>query len=261
MKISKPQKNGAARQKICFAALCLLITNWKGSKMQNILFIGTDFVQYQRLKPTLTQFSCTYSVSLPEGVTQFNQREFCLIVLNLSLVPSNTGQEELLRSFRRAHPVPIIALCADVKDSDTVRLLDAGADQALSSQAPDEVLAAYARALIYRYTTLDRMDRDLKNSMELCTGDFKIELFRRQVFVKENRIDLSEKEYELLILFMQNPERVLSEEQICERLWNTEKEFHSGIAKPINRLRQKIEPDPRNPTYIRSVHDTSKDTK
>jgi len=221
--------------------------------MQNILFIGTDFVQYQRLKLALTQFSCTYSVILSDGIKQFNQREFCLIVLNLTLVDSNGGQEELLRSFRRAHPVPMIALCEDVSEPDIVRLLCAGADQVLSIQTSDEVLAAYARALIYRYTTLDRMDREPRNQMELCVGDFRIDLIRRQVFIKEKKIDLSGKEFELLVFLVQNPERVLTEEQICEHVWNTDREFHSSIAKPINRLRQKIEPDPRDPTYIRSI--------
>jgi len=87
---------------------------------QSILFIATDFEQYLKLKSTFNEFDCTYSISLPEGISQFNQQEFCLIILNLSLVLSNAGQEELLRSFRRAHPVPIIAQCADVNDSEAV---------------------------------------------------------------------------------------------------------------------------------------------
>jgi len=220
---------------------------------QSILFIGTDFEQYLRLKETFTEFACTYSVCLPEGVWQFNQQEFCLIILNLSLILSNAGQEELLRSFRRAHPVPIIALCADVSDSDVVRLLDAGADQVLSIQAPDEVLAAYTHTLINRYTLLDHMEREQHKQIEFCIGDFVIDLLRRQVSVKDERVDLSNQEFELLILFAQNPERVLTEAQISEKMWKSDKDFHSGISKPVNRLRQKIEPDPGEPKYIRSV--------
>jgi len=220
---------------------------------QSILFIGTDFDQYLRLKSILSEFTCTYSVRLPEGVNQFNQQEFCLIILNLSLILSGAGQEELLCSFRRAHPVPIIALCVNVTDSDIVRLLAAGADQVLSAQAPDEVLAAYAHTLINRYTLLDRMDREQCNRIELCVGDFVIDLIRRQVLVKDERVELSNQEFELLILFTQNPERVLTEAQISERMWKSDKDFHSGISKPVNRLRQKIELDPGEPKYIRSV--------
>lgn len=221
--------------------------------MQSILFIGTDFEQYLLLKTILSGFSCVYSVNLPDGVKQFNREQFSLIVLNLSLVLSDAGQEELLRSFRRAHPVPIIAMRTDIDDADIVRLLGAGADQALSLQTPNEVLAAYIHALINRYTLLDRMDRDRQNRMELMVGDFEIDLMRRQVFLKGEKIDLSGQEYELLLFFAQNPERVLTEAQIYDRVWNTGKDFHSSLSKPINRLRQKIEPDQRNPAYIISV--------
>ncbi len=220
---------------------------------QSIPFIGTDFDQYLRLKTTFSEFACTYSVCLPEGVNQFNQQEFCLIILNLSLILSDTGQEELLRSFRRAHPVPIIALRANIIDSDVVRLLAAGADQVLPAPASDEILAAYTHTLINRYTFLDRMDRAQCNRIELWAGDFMIDLIRRQVFIKDQKIELSGKEFELLVFFARNPKRVLTEAQIFEGVWKSDKDFHSSIAKPINRLRQKIEPDIGEPAYIRSV--------
>ena len=77
--------------------------------MQSILFVGADFEQYLRLKAILNNLVCIYSVSLPDGIRQFNQQQFSLLILDLSLIASDSGQEELLRSFRRAHPVPIIA--------------------------------------------------------------------------------------------------------------------------------------------------------
>ena len=110
--------------------------------MQHILFIGADFEQYLRLKTILNDFTCVYSVNLTDGIRQFNQQQFSLIVLDLSLILSNADQEELLRSFRRAHPVPIIALCENVEDSNVVRLLGAGADQVLDIQTADTVLTA-----------------------------------------------------------------------------------------------------------------------
>lgn len=221
--------------------------------MQHILFIGADFEQYLRLKTLLSEFACVYSVSLPDGIKQFNQQRFSLIVLDLSLILSDAGQEELLRSFRRAHPVPIIALCDNGEDSNVVRLLGAGADQVLPVQTPDAVLSAYIHTLVNRYTLLDHVDREQDSRTELRVGDFEIDLMRRQVFLKGQKIELSGKEYDLLLFFAQNPERVLTEAQIYDRVWHTDKDFHSSIAKPINRLRQKIEPNQRNPVYIRSI--------
>lgn len=221
--------------------------------MESILLVGADFSQYFRLKMILDGFECVYSVSLPDGIRQFNQQQFCLIILDLSLIASDAGQEELLQSFRRAHPVPIIALCNNIDNSNIVRLLNAGADQVLDAQTPDEVLAAYTHTLVNRYTLLNHMEREQNRRTNLYIGDFEIDLMRRQVFLKGKKIDLSSKEYELFLFFAQNPERVLTEAQIYEGVWNSDKDFHSSIAKPIHRLRQKIELDQRNPSYIRSV--------
>ena len=221
--------------------------------MQHILFISADFEQYIRLKTILNDFTCVYSVNLSDGIRQFNQHRFSLIVLDLSLIPSIEDQEELLRSFRRAHPVPIVTLCENVEDANVVRLLGAGSDQVLDIQTADAVLTAYVQTLVNRYTLLDYMDREQDGQAELCIGDFKIDLMRRQVFLKGEKIELSGKEFDLLLFFAQNPNRVLTETQIYDRAWHTDKDFHSSIAKPINRLRQKIEPDQHNPVYIRSI--------
>ena len=221
--------------------------------MQSILFVGANFEQYLRLKAPLNKLTCVYSISLPDGIRQFNQRQFCLLILDLTLISSDTGQEELLCAFRRAHPVPIIALSGNMEDSNVVRLLSAGADQVLATQAPNEILAAYTHTLINRYTLLNSLEREQNRRTNLYIGDFEIDLMRRHVFLKGKKIDLSSKEYELFLFFAQNPERVLSEAQIYEGVWNSDKDFHSSIAKPIHRLRQKIELDQRNPSYIRSV--------
>lgn len=221
--------------------------------MQRILFIGAGFERYLRLKVILNEFDCVYSVDLSDGIKQFNRQQFCLAILDLLLISSDIGQEELLRSFRRAQPVSIISLCSNAEDSNVVRLLRAGADQVLDVQTPDEVLVAYARTLINRYTLLNHMDREQHDRIDLYVGDFEIDLMRRRVFLKGKIVELSRKEFDLLLFFAQNPERVLTEAQIFERVWHTDKDFHSSISKPINRLRQKIEPDQHNPVYIRSI--------
>ena len=119
-----------------------------------------------------------------------------------------------------------------------MRLLNVGADQILAAQATDEILAAYTHALVNRYTLLNSREREQNRRTNLYIGDFEIDLMRRHVFLQGRKIDLSSKEYELFLFFAQNPERVLSEAQIYEGVWNSDKDFHSSIAKPIHRLRQ-----------------------
>ena len=133
-----------------------------------------------------------------------------------------------------------------MEDSNVVCLLNAGADQVLAIQTPDEVLAAYINTLINRYTLLKNIDQEQLSQTTFHIGDFSFDFSRKQVFLKGEQIELSRKEFDLLLFFAQNPDRVLSEEHILERVWHTDKNFHSSISKPINRLRQKIEPDHRS---------------
>lgn len=222
--------------------------------MQHILFIGTDFEQFCRLKTILKEYYCIYSIDLLEGTKQYNRhKQLCLVVINLSVILLDYGPEELLCSLRRARPTPIIALSDSMEDSNVVCLLNAGADQVLAIQTPDEVLAAYMNTLINRYTLLNNIDQEQLSQTTFHIGDFSFDFRRKQVFLKGEQIELSRKEFDLLLFFAQNPDRVLSEEHILERVWHTDKNFHSSISKPINRLRQKIEPDHRVPVYIRSV--------
>jgi len=220
--------------------------------MPYILFVGLDYEQYIELKVNLPEVSCIYTVGLRDGIKLFNQQQFSLILLNLSLIASDAAQEELLLSFRCSHPAPIIALCNNMQDLDVVRLLKAGADQVLPVQTSNNVLIAYAQTLLNRYTTLNYMDREQSSQAVMRVGDFTVDVMRRHVFVKSKEIKLTRKEFDLLIFFAKNPERVLTEDQIIETVWGTEKDFHSDLSKPIHRLRQKIEPNCES-TYIFSV--------
>lgn len=187
--------------------------------MQHILFIGTDFEQFCRLKTILKEFSCLYSIDLSEGTRQYNQhKQLCLVVINLSLILLDFGPEELLCSFRRARPTPIIALSDNTEDSNVVCLLNAGADQVLAIQTSDEVLAAYMNTLINRYTLLNHIDQEQLSQTTFHIGDFFFDFRRKQVFLKGKKIELSRKEFDLLLFFAQNPDRVLSEKQILEKV-------------------------------------------
>lgn len=218
----------------------------------SVLYIGSDVAQYVALKELLGEYGVVYAAHLSEGLRQFNQRPFCLIVIDLLL--ADAGRPELLQAIRRANSVPIIALHDYTEDEDIVRILNSGADLPLQRSVSPAVLEAYARSLITRYILLDHIDRDGHVGEALLrVGDFEVDLARRRVFIRGSPIKLSGKEYDLFCFFARNPDRVLTEEQIYERVWNTAKDYHSSITKPVHRLRQKIEPDLANPVYIRSV--------
>lgn len=218
----------------------------------SVLYIGSDIAQYAALKELLDEYQVVYAAHLSDGLRQFNQRAYCLIIIDLLL--ADAGRPELLQALRRANAVPIIALHNYTQDEDIVRVLNSGADLPLHRSVSPVVLEAYARSLITRYTLLDHLDREGHMGEALLrVGDFEVDLVRRHVFIQGSPIKLSGKEYDLFCFFARNPDRVLTEEQIYERVWHTAKDYHSSITKPIHRLRQKIEPDLANPVYIRSV--------
>lgn len=221
----------------------------------SVLYIGSDIAQYAALKELLDEYEVVYTAHLTDGLRQFNQRSYCLIIIDLLL--AEAGRPELLQAIRRANSVPIIALHDYTDDEDIVRILNSGADIPLHRAVSPAVLEAHARSLVTRYTLLDHLDREGHIGEALLrVGDFEVDLKRRRVSIRGNPIKLSCKEYDLLCFFVRNPDRVLTEEQIYERVWHTAKDYHSSITKPIHRLRQKIEPDLANPVYIRSVRGT-----
>lgn len=217
----------------------------------SILYIGSDFEQYIQIKERLDEFESIYAAHLSDGIRQFNQRAYCLIIIDLLLL--DTGRNELLQALRRASPVPIIALHDYTESEDIALILNSGADIPLHRATASVLLEAYARSLITRYTLLDYIDHGHVGEAFMRVGDFEIDLRRRRVSIKGRPVSLSGKEYDLFCFFARNPDRVLTEDQIFERVWHTEKEYHSSITKPIHRLRQKIEPDLRRPVYIHSV--------
>lgn len=221
-------------------------------RAKSVLYIGTDYELYSTVKKILNECLFFYAPSTNDGLRQLNFRAYVLIIIDIDIVPADC--KELLQALRRAYSVPIIALHNYTEDEDVVRVLNSGADFPLHRSVSPAVLVAYARSLITRYTVLDHLDRESHTGEALLrAGDFEVDLVRRRVFIKGSPIKLSHKEYDLFCFFARNPDRVLTEEQIYERVWHTDKEYHSSLYKPINRLRQKIEPDLHDPVYIHTI--------
>lgn len=85
-------------------------------------------------------------------------------------------------------------------------------------------------------------------------GDITIDPSRRTVKVRRHDVSLRPREFDLLLLFMRNPDHVFSAEEICERAWKIEGGYNRGVSQPIYLLRQAVELDPNNPTHIRTVY-------
>ena len=170
-----------------------------------------------------------------------------LILLDVML-PDGDGME-ICRDLRKRMPdLPIIMLTARDKISDKVIGLEGGADDYVVKPFETIELVARIKACLRRTTPSHREDK-------ITIGNITIDHKKREVRVRNKKIELTPKEYELLCFLIANRGEVLSRERIRRQLWKDAKIYSWSrvIDVHIQHLRQKIERDPSNPEYIITV--------
>ena len=170
-----------------------------------------------------------------------------LVVLDIML-PDIDGIT-LCQEFRRSSDVPIIMLTAREGERNVVLGLEVGADDYVIKPASPAEVVSRVRANLRR-RRIDAQAANLKYEF----GDLVVDLSRRQVWFHGERVDLTATEFEILRFLAAHPGWVYSRQQIMQQLWdgNFYGETRSADVH-IQRIRKKIEPDPRNPRYIQTV--------
>jgi DNA-binding response OmpR family regulator len=173
-----------------------------------------------------------------------------LVVLDLGL-PGLDGLEVCRRLRAMPRYIPVLILTARGSDAERVLGLETGADDYLVKPFNVLELVARAKAIVRRMEGLSRAERA---AGAITLGRMTIDPQRRQVTVEGREIELTAKEFDLLLHFARAPGRVFSREQLLDAVWGG---AHSGYAHTvnshINRLRAKLEADPANPRYLRTV--------
>ncbi|MBF2089870.1 MAG: response regulator transcription factor [Synechococcales cyanobacterium K44_A2020_017] len=172
-----------------------------------------------------------------------------LIILDLML-PSVNGLD-LCRLIRHeGNSVPILMLSAKGSETDRVVGLEVGADDYLTKPFGMRELIARCRALLRRH----RNNQPQPQSQVLSFQEITLYPQECRVTVRGHEISLSPKEYRILELFMSNPRRVWSREQLIERVWGPD---FMGDSKTVDVhirwLREKLELNPSNPEYLLTV--------
>jgi DNA-binding response OmpR family regulator len=152
---------------------------------------------------------------------------------------------ERIREFSN---VPIIILTAKGEERDRVRGLDAGADDYIVKPFSAHELLARVRAVLRR---AERQMTDQFHQPVIGHHELKIDLARAQVFSKDEEVSLTATEYRLLQTLSTNRGRVMTPEELLVNVWGPEYRDDKEILWVcLSRLRQKIEPDPKNPIHI-----------
>jgi two-component system OmpR family response regulator len=175
-----------------------------------------------------------------------------LIILDLML-PGTSGLD-LCRELRTTSSVPIIMLTAKGEDTDRIVGLEVGADDYLPKPFNPRELLARIRAVLRRAATKQLGEPTLGGRL-ITFGGWTLDTLRREVTSADGVvIDLSGGEYDLLLAFVEHPNRVLSRDQLLELARNrTCGPFDRSVDVQISRLRRKLEADENAPTLIKTI--------
>ncbi|MFO1129727.1 MAG: response regulator transcription factor [Rhodospirillales bacterium] len=175
-----------------------------------------------------------------------------LIVLDLML-PGPSGLD-LCRELRARSTIPIIMLTAKGEDTDRIVGLELGADDYVAKPFNPRELLARIRSLLRRATARGHLDQPM-GGRKVAFADYVLDMQRREVASPDGVvIDLSGGEYDLLLAFIEHPQRVLSREQLLELSRNRSAEpFDRSIDVQVSRLRRKLEAGDRAVSLIRTV--------
>lgn len=189
-----------------------------------------------------------------EGLYEAELGIYDLILLDLML-PEKNGFEVLKELREQNVDTPVLIMTAKESLDDKMHGFDIGADDYLTKPfSPREVLARM-KAIFRRLkpTTTETLQEDTPKA-PLVIGEIRVDEQNYEVFVRNQPIELTPKEFELLVYFMKRKDRVINRETLLERIWQYDFAGQSRIVDVhISHLRDKIEPDPKRPVYLVTV--------
>lgn len=175
-----------------------------------------------------------------------SQNEYDIILLDVML-PELNGFE-VCQMIREKSDVPIIMLTAKGDDMDKILGLEYGADDYVTK--PFNILEVKARIKAIIRRTKSRQPEQPKER-SIVSGDMRIELDSRRVFIAGKEVNLTAKEFDLLELLITNPNKVFNRENLLNLVWGYD---YPGDVRTVDvhvrRLREKIEASPSEPKYI-----------
>ena len=218
--------------------------------MKNILMIEDDksIVELVDIHLKDIHFNTTKAFTGNDGLDLALKNKYDLIILDIML-PDIDGIEicKIIRSEKKF--TPILMLTAKSEEIDKIIGLETGADDYLTKPFSVREFIARVKAIIRR---TEMVNNSKDNSEKIITCDqLTIDTQKRKVLLNENKIDLTPKEFDLLYLFMCNPGKSYSRENLLRLVWGYEfSGYEHTVNSHISRLRSKIESDLASPKYI-----------
>ena len=217
--------------------------------MKHIFFVEDDLSLINGLSFAIKRqgYALTIARTSVEAGQLWANGKYDLVILDVTL-PDGSGFD-LCRKIRQSSKVPIMFLTTADEEVDIIMGLDIGGDDYITKPFKLAVFLSRVNALLRRSENFNQSDTELKSN------GIQIQLLKQEVTKDGVPLDLTASEYKLLCLFMENPNIVLSPEQILSNLWDCNEKYidSNTLTVYIRRLRTKIEDIPADPQKIVTV--------
>lgn len=219
--------------------------------MDKILIIEDqiDIAELQADYLNINGFEVTIETDGSKGLQLALDKDFDLVILDIML--EDISGFNICKSIRQHKETPIIMVTALSDDIDKIRGLGLGADDYMTKPFSPQELIARVKAHIMRYKRLVNIQPDSK---VIKISNLTIEIDSMRVFVLDDEIAFTSREFDLLLFLASNPNIVFSKEQLFEKLWSFEGYGDiRTVAVHIKRIREKIELNASDPKIIETV--------
>lgn len=217
--------------------------------MRRIFFVEDDLNLITGLSFALKKqgYELVIARTSAEAERLWQKGNYDLVILDISL-PDGSGFD-LCEKIRSTSKVPVMFLTAADEETDIIMGLDIGGDDYITKPFKLAVFLSRINAILRRSENFNQA------KTELYSNGIRVQLLKGEVYKQGIPIELTASEYKLLCLFMENPDIVLSPEQILSKLWDCDANYidNNTLTVYIRRLRTKIEDNPALPKNIVTV--------
>ena len=217
--------------------------------MARVLVVDDEKLIVKGIRFSLEQdgyeVDCAYDGE--EAIEMAKKTEYDIVLLDVML-PKHDGFE-VCQAIREFSDMPVIMLTAKGSDMDKILGLEYGADDYITKPFNIREVTARIKAILRRVNPAPKGERDKL----IISGDITLDYNFRRVVINDKVIELTSKEFDLLELFMRNPGKVYTRENLLDIAWGFD---YPGDVRTVDvhirRLREKIEKNPAEPSYIKT---------
>ncbi|MDY3005502.1 response regulator transcription factor [Anaerococcus sp. AGMB00486] len=185
-----------------------------------------------------------------EGLKIFQQNEIDLVLLDL-MIPKISG-EEVIKEIRNKSEIPVIMVTAKVNEDDIVNGLKLGADDYMTKPFSPKELIQRIKTVLRR---IEKYNIPRADIIKTTDGRLEMDLEYNRFFKDGKEIFLTKNEFQIIKTLFSNPNKIFTREEIIELTFGYDYDaYDRAIDTHIKNIRQKIEDNPKKPTYIKTIY-------